>query len=98
MSAKAKTRREVIHEQLAANKEAMQKLHTEIVELKKEALLLCDDVQWFVEKKEVIGRGKSKREVLVGRIHWNEDFKDEDTGETITIERTEIVRVDGEWR
>jgi len=34
---------------------------------------------------------------LVGRIYYNQEFKDEDTGEIITIKRTDVVRVNGEW-
>jgi FtsZ-binding cell division protein ZapB len=92
------TKRQELNEKIDAKSEARELLRLEIIELKKQALLLSDDVQQFEEKKEIIGRGKHKREVLVGRIHWKEDFKDEDTGEVVTIERQQAVRIDGEWQ
>lgn len=90
-------KREQIQSKINSNLEKIASLNSEVFELRKQALLLSDDVQWFEEKKETIGRGKTKREVLIGRIHWNEDFKDEDSGEIITIERQQTVRIDGEW-
>ncbi|MDO9186966.1 MAG: hypothetical protein Q7W13_13210 [Bacteroidia bacterium] len=91
-------KRENLEAKIAANIEKITSLNIEIIELRKKTLLLSDDVQWFKEKKETIGRGKTKKEVLVGRIHWKEDFKDENNGEVITIERQRVVRVDGKWQ
>lgn len=65
--------------------------------------MLSDDVQRFEEKIESHPKAKWERKPhsldgkLVGRIFWNEDFLDGDTGEKITIERQQVVRVDGEW-
>jgi hypothetical protein len=75
-------------------------LNAEILGLKKQGLLLCDKHQWFTEKKEdvqISKRPKKFEKKLIGRIHWNENFTDEATGEVITIERSELVRVNGEW-
>lgn len=36
-------------------------------------------------------------ECMMGMICWNEDFVDEDTNEVITIERHEVVKINGEW-
>ena len=69
----------------------------------KQDLLLCDDVQRFEEKIEQHPKQKWERKSnkldgkLVGRIFWKEDFIDEDNGEVITVERQQVVRVDGEW-
>lgn len=45
----------------------------------------------------VKGKGKEKKEAVRGFISWNEDFKDEDTGDVITIERHQVVMEQGEW-
>lgn len=42
-------------------------------------------------------RPKKTREVLVGRIHWIESFKDESTDEIRKIERSRVVYQDGVW-
>jgi hypothetical protein len=79
-------------------------LEKEIIELKKENILFCDENQWFEEKIESHPKLKYQRKnnfldgKLVGRVFWKEDFKDEDTGEVITIERQQVVRINGEWR
>lgn len=92
------TKREKLTAKITAKEKQITLIHKEIVELRKQALLLSDKVQWFTEEKETHGRGKNKQEMLIGRIHWKEDFKDEDTGKVITIERSMAVRVDGEWQ
>lgn len=99
-----KGRRNEIREEIAAKKKQIDGIIHEIIELQKESLLLCDEEQWFREKVEQHPRQKYQRKdywlhnKLVGRVHWNEDFKDEDTGEVITIERSQVVRVEGEWQ
>ncbi len=75
----------------------IKKLDNEIIELYKRDYLLCDKKQWFKEEEETHGRGKKKETNLVGRIYWKEGFKDEDTGKIIMIERSQSVRVNGEW-
>lgn len=49
----------------------------------------------YKEEHQTFGRGKKKVTKFVGRKYWKEDFKDEDSGEAITIERSRIVRIDG---
>jgi hypothetical protein len=77
-------------------------LKWEITELWHQWYMTSDDQQWFEEKTETHevkeGRKRVKKDFLVGRIHWREDFTDEDTGEVITIARSRVVRVDGEWQ
>jgi hypothetical protein len=94
------TRKE-IEALMQAKKEAINTLKREINDLYYQSLLLSDEDQWFIEKMETItyreNRKKVKVQKLIGRIHWNENFKDEDTGEVITIERSQPVRVDGKW-
>lgn len=77
--------------------EKIQKLQSRILELEKEDILFCDKNQWYKEGPETHGTGKRKLTRNYGRIYWKEDFKDEDTGEIITLERSQIVKVDGEW-
>lgn len=75
-------------------------LKAQWLDLKHESLLLCDDEQWYTETEEeyiVSKRPKVTEKQIVGRRHWVEGFKDEDTGETIMIERSEPVRINGEW-
>lgn len=79
------------------NRDKIIALHNQNEELEKEAYLLSDKEQWFTEEEEEWGKGKKKRTVKAGRIHWNEDFKDEDTGNYITIERSRLVKEDGQW-
>lgn len=94
------TRKE-IETMIQAKKEAIKTLNTEIIELNKQSLLLSDEKQWFTEKMETVtyreNRKKVSVEKLIGRIYWNEDFRDGDTGEVITIELSEVVRVNGQW-
>ena len=90
-----------INKEIAEKWELIAQIKSEIVALKKEALLLCDDHQRFEEKEEeiIISRRPKKTEKrLIGRIHWKEEFKDEDTGKGIWIERSQVVRVDGVWQ
>jgi hypothetical protein len=80
--------------------EEREKLRIKLEELYKENCLLSDDEQWYTEKEEeqIISRRPKKTETkLIGRVNWNESFKDEDTNEVIWIHRTKVVRVDGEW-
>lgn len=77
-------------------------LKQEITELWRLWYMTSDDQQWFEEKMETHkvkeGRKTVEKQLLIGRIHWKEDFRDEDTGEVITIARSRVVRVDGEWQ
>lgn len=78
----------------------IRELQHNLSELTKENLLLSDDQQWFTEEIETWKTGKwKKKEVthLVGRVHWVEDFTDESTGDVVSINRSTIVRIDGEW-
>lgn len=93
--------REALRAQADQNVKKIKALKDENIEIGKQLLLLCDEEQWFTEKMETItqreGRKKIKVDRLIGRIHWKEDFKDESTGETVTIERSEVVRIDKDW-
>ena len=76
-------------------------LEEDLEELVKEDWLLCDDEQWFTEKPEEIivkKRPLVKETRLIGRINWESQFTDEDSGEVIKIERSMIVKVNGVWQ
>ena len=81
----------------------IKQLEAEIIELRKEGLLLSDKKQWFTEAEEevlICGRPKKYETKLIGRIHWIETFKDEDQQDgsnDIKLERKKIVRVNSEW-
>lgn len=92
--------RQEIEQAIVARGIEIKRLENEIRELTKQSLLLCDETQWFTEKEEdvkISKRPKKFEKKLMGRIHWNEDFVDGDTGEVVTIERSQLVRVDGKW-
>jgi hypothetical protein len=91
------TKRQKLQAKINANKTKIEALKSENIALIKQTIILSDNIQQYEEKLEITGRGKNKREVLVGRIHWKEDFKDDSTGEVITIERSDIVKCDDEW-
>jgi len=93
-------RRSTIRKQEKTKIDKIKKLQKEITELRKEDMLLCDKAQQFTEKEEeviICGRPKKYETRLIGRIHWKEDFVDEDTGKVFSINRKQTVRVNGEW-
>ena len=93
--------RKELEEVILSKENQISLLKKEILQLNRECLLLCDEEQRFEEKMETItireGRRKIKVEKLIGRVYWKEKFLDEGTGEEIVIERSQPVRVDGEW-
>ncbi|MCG9911863.1 MAG: hypothetical protein MH137_11230 [Flavobacteriales bacterium] len=94
------SKRQKLEAKIEAKKAQIQKLKEEIIELRKETFLLSDKQQRFEEKEEthIVSRRPKKEETfLIGRIYWKEYFRDEDTGNVITIERNQIVRKNGEW-
>jgi len=92
------TKREKLTWKLNAIYKKLDVLNEQHIEIKKQLLLLSDDKQQYSEKLEVYGRGKNKKEYLIGRIHWKEDFVDEDNPKNVvTVDRSRIVRENGEW-
>ncbi len=94
---KPKSERQRLVDRIKANDFKIKKLQTENRKLFLESLVLSDGKRWFTEEMEVHGRGKNKKEYLVGKVHWKEGFKDEDTGRRIFVQRTQVVRIDGKW-
>lgn len=82
----------------------IEELQQEYLELQRKDYLISTTRQWFTEEMEkhtISQRPKKVVEKLVGRIHWKERFYDGDypgdKSKSIVIERTEVVRVNGEW-
>lgn len=91
------TKREQLEAKADKNVKKIKALKLENEEIGKQLILLCDDKQWFTEKLELVKVARKKEKMLVGRRHWKEDFKDESTGEIVTIERSEVVSIDGRF-
>ena len=94
-------RRADINLEIAQKWELINQIKSEIIALKKENLLLCDESQRFEETEEevIISRRPKKTEKrLIGRVLWKEEFKDGSTGQSICIERSRVVRVNGVWQ
>jgi len=76
------------------------------LELQREAYQLSDEDRWYTEEIEDYltyekGHRKRAKQVvksrLAGRVHWIENFTDEDTGQKIPVERSRIIKINGEW-
>lgn len=94
-------RRADISQEIAQKWELIAEIQSEIIALKKENLLLCDETQRFEETEEEViisKRPKKTEKRLIGRVLWKEEFKDESTGQPIWIERSKVVRVNGVWK
>jgi hypothetical protein len=92
--------RNKIHSKIKSNIEKIKKLELQNIELKKQDMLICDKwQQYFEREKDVIisKRPKVIEKQLHGFIKWKEDFVDEDNGEVFSIERNQLVRVNGDW-
>ena len=92
--------RNKIHSKIKSNIDKIKKLELENIELKKQDILTSDKWQQYfeIEKDVVVSkRPKVIEKQLHGLIKWKEDFIDEDNGEIFSIERKQLVRVNGEW-
>ena len=49
----------------------------------------------YRETTEIVKVGKVKTPTLIGRVYWKETFEDDDTKESITLERCKTVRING---
>jgi len=90
--------------------EQIRALKAKQLDLNMENIVFSDEQQWYEEKEEelpewIIPEGKKKRHKkimkkhLVGRVHWNESFIDEDEPkDSFIIPRSEIIKIDGVWQ
>lgn len=49
----------------------------------------------YKEALETVKQGRKHVKKLIGRIYWREEFKDEDRGESVFVERSRICSIDG---
>jgi hypothetical protein len=83
----------------------IEQLKKEIVELRKQDYLFSDEKQWYKEEDTIVyyydsgDRRKKPREESkkLGYVYWNETFIEEDTNETVEIERKQLVTVNGDF-
>lgn len=98
-----KTRASILRK-IKTNLKKIEDLNKKNRELAKENCLFSDKRQQFTEEIEIHKiKKEGKRvdtEVLVGRVHWKEYFRDEDNPKRrpICIERSQIVRLNGVWQ
>jgi len=95
----SKDRAKII-DKIRKNEEKIKALKMQNSDLYYENLLLSDETQKYIEEERevvVTKRPKVTKKVLFGMIQWNEDFRDDDTGEVVIIERHKIVKEDGVW-
>jgi hypothetical protein len=100
--------RKTVAQNIADEKAVIEQANRNIRALTLELVQISDDEYQYEEKEETWykqksnGRGRRPTKVgethMVGRRHWKEDFVDEDTGNVISIDRSEIVRIDGVWK
>lgn len=95
--------RQEIKEQIAANLKKIEEIELANINLKIEEYKLCDKEYWYtegVEQRVISRKPKKLYDVVIGRVHWNEFFQDEDSpqGVGVTIERSKVVREDGVWQ
>lgn len=92
------TKREKLSKKYNDNLNKIELLKMENIVIYKERCLLSDDKQWYTEETVTVGKGKKKQGILVGKIHWNEAFKDVDNpNEPFWVTRSQTVKKNGEW-
>ena len=93
--------RDKIYEIISSKEQTIKDLKSDILELRKQGLLLSDDTQQYYEKEvEVVisKRPKVVEKQLLGFIKWKEEFLNQEGGEVLSIERNKIVHINGEWQ
>jgi len=95
------TKRERLENKIKKNNAKIEELQKTNESIRIEGYLLCDKQQQYKEEIRFFGRGKTKKEVLVGSIHWKEWFFDSDypndKTKGVEVNRRATVRQNGEW-
>lgn len=94
------SKRSVIEKRIKLAKAKLEMIKADIIEDEKSLLLLSDKQITVTEAEEEVvvkKRPKITEKQLITRRHWIEDFVDEDNGEVISIERSELLKVNGKW-
>lgn len=81
---------------LAKNIEKINALRSENYELSKK-IIMSFGYSEQLEDVVVSKRPKKVEQQLIGRVNFTQDFVDEDSGEVISVERTQIVSTNGVW-
>lgn len=90
-------RRCQIEKKIEKNNQQIKFLEMQNRNLFLQSLELSDKSQQYKEIEKEVGRGKNKETVLMGKITWKEKYVDEDTGEVLSIERSQFVKRNGIW-
>jgi len=91
MSKKAEKRIKSLEKKIAINEREWKRIYNNGINLKDSLNRLGD----YRETQEPHKIGRKTITRLVGRKHWKEDFIDEDSGEVITVDRSEICTING---
>ena len=94
------SKRAELRKQIQSNQEMIEKLRAENLKLQREDWMLSDETQWYEEKEILVTISKRPKVVekqIRGFIKWNQEFKDEATGESISIERSQVVKINGKF-
>lgn len=95
--------REQIRNEHSEVLKSIEELKTKARELFLEDIQHSDEKRTYTEKLEEHPRPKWARKdhwlngKVVGRMFWSETYTDDDTGEKFTVNRQEVVKVDGKW-
>lgn len=88
-----------IKKKIEANLKKQQSLRLQRMKLHNEYNNLQDKLnrsQDYREKLEPVKEGRKTVQKLIGRTYWQEEFKDEDGGQSVFIERSQICTIDGQ--
>ena len=93
------TKRQKIRSQISEKRNKIFQLEKEITELIKQDILVSDKQQRFTESEQgfTYCNRPNVEKKTVGVVHWKENYRDEDTGKFIEVERSKVVRVNGNW-
>jgi len=95
------TERDLLRIEIAKKRKELKDVEEEFVYLVKKDILLSDEMRQYKEELETVVVSKrplKTRQDLVGRIYWIDSFKDEDSGESIQIQRSREVMRNGVFR
>lgn len=88
-----------IKQKIKANRNKIASLDKKIIQTENEYVDLLLEFykanKTYSEKEQIVGRGKNKKRITVGKILTKQSFTDEDTGEVVVVEVNETVIIDG---
>src|SRR5689334_278573 len=95
--------RKIINQRIKTREKIIEQYQKEIDHLEKQRLLLIDRISQYKEEVEtfiISKRPKLSGTALVGRVHWQQYFKDEAKPKSrgVKLERSRVVKVNGNWK